>query len=115
MLIPPNQPIERVPGWSPRELPEAEYRGGVDKKRRDQDRVSITVCDSGHGVADEALENIFKPFFRLESARDRRSGGTGLGLAIVKSSVEAMKGTVTAKNLQPKGFAVEIVLPATTA
>ena len=79
--------------------------------RRDAGQIIITVSDSGRGVPEEALESIFKPFFRLETARDRRSGGTGLGLAIVKSSIEAMKGTVTARNLRPQGFAVEVRIP----
>ena len=74
------------------------------------DRVNIVVSDNGNGVPDSQLEEIFKPFFRLETARDRKSGGTGLGLAIVKSSVEAMRGTVKARNMRPRGFAVEISL-----
>ena len=75
-------------------------------------RVNIVVSDNGNGVPDNRLEEIFKPFFRLETARDRQSGGTGLGLAIVKSSVEAMRGTVKARNNRPRGFAVEISLEA---
>ncbi len=84
----------------------AESKGG---------RVNIVVSDQGNGVPEAQLEEIFKPFFRLETARDRKSGGTGLGLAIVKSSVEAMRGTVKARNKRPRGFAVEISLEAVTS
>lgn len=80
--------------------------------KRIGNNVSIVVSDNGAGVPERALEEVFKPFYRIETARDRKSGGTGLGLAIVRSSVEAMKGTVKARNLKPRGFAVEINLRA---
>ncbi|MFO8085244.1 MAG: HAMP domain-containing sensor histidine kinase [Desulfobacterales bacterium] len=71
----------------------------------------IQVIDSGPGVADEFLDKLFEPFFRTEPSRKRESGGVGLGMAIVKTCVEACKGTVAAKNLKPKGFAITIILP----
>jgi len=49
-------------------------------------------------VPEESLEQIFDPFFRVESSRSRDTGGIGLGLAIVKTCVEACQGTVTAHN-----------------
>ena len=80
--------------------------------KRQGNTIHVVVADQGMGVPENALEEIFKPFFRLETARDRKSGGTGLGLAIVRSAIEAMKGTVKARNLKPNGFAVEISLRA---
>jgi two-component system sensor histidine kinase CpxA len=58
------------------------------------------------------LQQIFDPFFRVESSRSRDTGGIGLGLAIVKTCVEACRGTVTARNRQPSGLEVTIKLPA---
>ena len=75
--------------------------------------VAICVRDSGPGVPEEFLDQLFEPFFRPEASRDRDSGGVGLGLAIVKTCVEACQGTVTARNLKPSGFAVTITLKAT--
>ena len=72
--------------------------------------VRITVADSGPGLPEEELEEIFAPFHRPESARTRETGGSGLGLAIVKSCIEVCKGTVKCRNLEPKGLAVEIQL-----
>ena len=57
--------------------------------RRVGEQVILTVADRGPGVPEEALEKIFTPFFRLDSARERKKGGTGLGLAIVRTHVEA--------------------------
>jgi len=70
----------------------------------------ITVSDSGPGLPENALEEVFAPFYRLEPSRGRDTGGAGLGLAIVKACVEACKGSVRAHNRQPSGLAVEIRL-----
>ncbi|CAK8725089.1 histidine kinase [Candidatus Electrothrix laxa] len=70
----------------------------------------LTVKDSGPGVAEKYLDRLFDPFFRPEPSRDRDSGGVGLGMAIVKTCVVACKGTVSARNREPKGFAVTITL-----
>ncbi len=78
--------------------------------RVEQDRVIATVADSGPGVPEEALQQIFAPFFRPETARDRRTGGTGLGLAIALSSIEACEGSISCRNLQPHGLEVIVVL-----
>jgi two-component system sensor histidine kinase CpxA len=74
------------------------------------DEIILAVADSGPGVPDEALQQIFDPFFRIEASRSRDTGGAGLGLAIVKTCVEACGGKVSAKNLQPAGLQVELAL-----
>ncbi|MDT7542928.1 MAG: two-component system, OmpR family, sensor histidine kinase CpxA [Acidobacteriota bacterium] len=73
----------------------------------------IAVRDRGAGVPEAVLADIFRPFYRVDDARDRESGGTGLGLAITQRAVQTHGGTVTASNLAGSGFAVEIRLPAT--
>ena len=74
--------------------------------------VVIEVRDTGSGVPEDLLDQLFEPFFRPAASRDRDSGGVGLGLAIVKTCVETCQGTVSAANLKPKGFAVTIHLNA---
>ena len=80
--------------------------------RCENDGVVITVADSGPGLPEEALEEVFAPFHRPELARTRETGGAGLGLAIVKSCVEACRGTVHCRNREPHGLAVDIRLAA---
>jgi len=82
--------------------------------KREKNKIKIQVKDSGPGVPDDLLEQLFEPFFRPEPSRDRCSGGVGLGLAIVKTCIETCKGTVSARNLKPKGFAVTITLTSDT-
>ncbi len=78
--------------------------------RVEREEVEIVVADSGPGVAEELLDRLFEPFYRPEPSRNRQSGGVGLGLAIVKTCVHACKGSVSARNLKPRGFAVAIRL-----
>jgi signal transduction histidine kinase len=74
----------------------------------------ITVRDHGHGVPEELIENIFRPFYRAEDARDRESGGSGLGLAITARAVRLHGGSVSAANAVDGGLEVTIRLPTST-
>jgi two-component system sensor histidine kinase CpxA len=71
----------------------------------------IRVTDCGPGVPPEALDEIFKPFYRIDDARVRSTGGVGLGLAITDQAVRLHGGSVTASNLPEGGLSVEIRLP----
>jgi two-component system sensor histidine kinase CpxA len=71
----------------------------------------INVRDHGAGVPEEAIEKIFRPFYRVEDARDRQSGGSGLGLAIAARAVRLHGGTITAANAPDGGLSVEMRLP----
>ena len=69
----------------------------------------ISVRDRGNGVPEEALERIFRPFYRTEDARDRQSGGgTGLGLAITERAVRMHGGSIQAANAADGGLSVEM-------
>ena len=83
--------------------------------KRDGGNVWISVADRGPGLPDKELENVFKPFYRPEFARQRETGGVGLGLAIVRSCVEPCGGAVNCRNRSPKGLEVEIRLLASPA
>ena len=73
----------------------------------------LRVADSGPGVPAEALHQLFRPFYRLDDARNRQTGGVGLGLAITERTVRAHGGTVKAANRPEGGLIVEIRLPLT--
>lgn len=61
---------------------------------RNEDKIILTVEDTGIGIAEDALDKIFEPFYRVESHRSRETGGAGLGLALVKKLVEKQRGTI---------------------
>jgi len=71
----------------------------------------IRIVDSGPGVPEEALDKLFRPFYRIDDARGRQTGGAGLGLAITDRAVRLHGGTVKASNRPEGGLQVEIRLP----
>ena len=70
----------------------------------------VSIKDYGAGVPEEELEKLFRPFYRVNAARDRKTGGIGLGLAIAERAVHAHRGSIKARNTE-NGLAVEITLP----
>jgi two-component system sensor histidine kinase BaeS len=74
--------------------------------------VELVVEDSGPGVGDGQLEQLFERFYRVEEGRSRAGGGSGLGLAICRSIAEAHGGRVWATHSQLGGLAVHFQLPA---
>jgi signal transduction histidine kinase len=79
--------------------------GGVELNIRDlgDDKISISVADTGVGIAPEALDHIFEAFRQIDQTLRRHRPGTGLGLAIVHSLVEMMGGTITVKSQLGQG------------
>jgi two-component system sensor histidine kinase CpxA len=71
----------------------------------------LRVVDHGCGVPEEALTEIFQPFFRLHDARERETGGTGLGLAITDHAIRLHGGSVSAQNGDDGGLVVVFHLP----
>jgi two-component system sensor histidine kinase CpxA len=80
---------------------------------QDSTGIKITISDSGPGVPEELLTQIFDPFVRVDQSRNSASGGLGLGLSIARRAVLLHHGTINAKNLHP-GLQVTISLPTGT-
>lgn len=74
-------------------------------------RLEIAVSDSGPGIPEDQLEEIFERFHRVDPARSRDRGGTGLGLAIARAIVVAHGGTIKAESQRGRGATFRIVLP----
>jgi two-component system, OmpR family, sensor kinase len=73
---------------------------------------SLEVADRGPGIPEDALDQIFDRFYRLDPARTAgENGGTGLGLAIVRAIAEAHEGAVTAGNRAGGGAVFNVALP----
>lgn len=71
--------------------------------------LKVDVSDDGEGVPSEMLADIFKPFYRVSTARDRASGGTGLGLAITDSAMRQHNGRAEACINDNGGLTVTLV------
>ncbi|MEM0963885.1 MAG: ATP-binding protein, partial [Bacteroidota bacterium] len=74
-------------------------------------RAQLTVSDTGVGIADDALEDIFEPFVQEDSRINRDYDGSGLGLAIASRLVRQMGGTLTARSVKGEGSALVLSLP----
>jgi len=73
--------------------------------------LSVSIANTGEGIAAEHLPHIFDRFYRAEPSRARSEGGAGLGLAIVKQLVEAHSGKVWAESSPGKGSTFYVALP----
>lgn len=81
---------------------------------RQKGQARVIVSDAGIGIAPEHLTRIFDRFYRVDSARSRRTGGNGLGLSICKSIAEAHQGFIEVVSQPGKGTQVTLTLPETT-
>lgn len=75
--------------------------------------VTITVADTGEGIAADALPHVFARYYRGQSARTRGVEGTGLGLAIARAVALAHGGTLTAESAPGAGARFVLSLPLT--
>jgi signal transduction histidine kinase len=73
--------------------------------------VVIRIRDGGQGIPEQYLQQVFEPFFRLESSRSRESGGTGLGLTIARNVALQHGGELTLANHVQGGLEVCLRLP----
>lgn len=60
--------------------------------------VRIKIVDAGPGIPPAEMENVFKPFMRLEPSRNVKTGGAGLGLAIARAIAQSHGGNITLEN-----------------
>ncbi|BDX02361.1 MAG: envelope stress sensor histidine kinase CpxA [Marinomonas sp.] len=75
------------------------------------DVLLLQVEDDGDGVPEDELDSIFRPFYRVSTARDRHSGGAGLGLAIAENAIRQHQGSIRAARSALGGLLVEVTLP----
>ena len=59
--------------------------------------------DTGFGMTDQGIKNLFTDYSKLEDLESRNKSGTGLGLSICKSIIEKMGGSITVKSKKNKG------------
>lgn len=75
------------------------------------ENIAITIEDTGLGIPEEEIPNLFNRFYRVDEARSKKTGGTGLGLAIVKQIIDIHNGNISINSEPEKGTKVIIKLP----
>ena len=71
--------------------------------------------DSGAGIPEAEFENIFDPFYQIDSTAVRRAGGTGMGLSISRNLAEMQGGSLVVASTFGEGSQFTLTLPATQA
>jgi two-component system sensor histidine kinase BaeS len=79
--------------------------------RQAEDRVELSVQDTGPGLTIEDADRIFERLYRADPSRYREDGGSGLGLAIAKSIIQAHGGQILAESEPGAGLKIRIRLP----
>jgi PAS domain S-box-containing protein len=86
--------------------------------RREAREASVTIRDSGIGIAAEHIAQIFEMFGQVESSRNRAQGGQGIGLSLAKGLIELHGGTIKARSDgigKGSEFEIRLPLPASSA
>ena len=76
------------------------------------DQLTISVKDTGPGIASEHLPRLTERFYRIDQSRSRETGGTGLGLAITKHVMQRHGGELQVQSEQGKGSTFNLIFPA---
>lgn len=78
---------------------------------KDMIELIVSITDTGSGIKESDMDNLFKSFQQLDSKRNRNIEGTGLGLAICKQLVSLMKGKIHVDSIYGKGSTFSFVIP----
>lgn len=82
---------------------------------RDYGKLRLQIIDTGTGIAEAELKNLFDPYVQAGSDQAKRSAGSGLGLAIVKRLVNAMEGNIVVDSELGAGTRFTLYLPLEAA
>jgi len=74
-------------------------------------QVIIDFCDEGIGIPAHLVDNIFKPFVRVDDSRNSQTGGSGLGLSIAKKIAQAHGGDLILYSKENEGSTFQITIP----
>lgn len=95
--------------------PQHDNRNVVVRVDDNEDTVCASVIDTGIGIAQDDLYNVFLPYYRGDTSRERGigSGTSGLGLAIVNDIVRVHNGSITIRSALNRGTTIEMLFPKT--
>jgi signal transduction histidine kinase len=75
----------------------------------------VAIRDRGPGIPPDALDNVFRPYYRVDRSRNRTTGGVGLGLTVAQAIIQGHGGEIILKNRPEGGLEARIVLPISSA
>ena len=72
---------------------------------------TVEVADSGIGIPEESIDQIYERFYRVDKSRSREIGGTGLGLAIARNAVLMHRGSIRVESIEGEGTTFTVRIP----
>lgn len=94
---------------SPSSLP-ADYQAELKTFPANTEFICLSVADSGKGIPEEELKNIFAPFYQGEDG-NKENIGTGIGLSLTRSIVYLHRGAISVSRNQPNGTVFKVYIP----
>ena len=79
--------------------------------KKDKNNIYIKIDDDGPGIDEKELENVFKPFYKIDKGRDISKSSVGLGLSIASDIIKSHGGKISLTRSSANGLSVEIILP----
>ncbi|MCF8380490.1 MAG: PAS domain S-box protein [Bacteroidales bacterium] len=115
-----NSLVEKVIGQLIKNGIKFTNKGGIEVKIRENDssdhrKIHISIIDSGIGISQSNLENIFQEFRQESEGLTRRFEGTGLGLTISKKFASLLNGTIEVSSVPDKGSEFTLIIPHYTS
>jgi signal transduction histidine kinase len=71
----------------------------------------VAIRDRGPGIPPDALDNVFRPYYRVDKSRNRTTGGVGLGLTVAQATIQGHGGEIVLENRTDGGLEARISLP----
>lgn len=92
-------------------------RGGISAINEEEHTANfwVSVEDTGIGMDEQAMKNVFDPFAQADTSKTRKYGGVGLGLSICRQLMESMGGKISVKSTLDKGTIFSFELPVSTS
>ncbi|MEC0108287.1 ATP-binding protein [Paenibacillus taichungensis] len=90
---------------------EVQLQMDVEERRGDTVILVFTIQDTGIGIADNKINQLFEAFTQTDISHARKFGGSGLGLTICKELLELMDGQISVESIEGKGTKFEVTLP----
>lgn len=76
------------------------------------EKLTFVISDTGQGISEESIEDLFKPFKRIAEFKNKKIQGTGLGMTIVMKLISQMQGTIDVQSTIGKGTTFTVVIPS---
>jgi two-component system osmolarity sensor histidine kinase EnvZ len=79
--------------------------------KMEEECLNIIISDNGPGIPEDSMDQVFRPFFRLDQARNAETGGTGLGLSVARDVARGHGGDIYLSKGAQGGLEATVSVP----